>query len=88
MINDVNVIMFLSGQLITLLMAIGASYIKTREQLIELRTRLTSLEVHYENGIANLRHDHSALSDRVDGISRAVARLEGQFSHPQSHSGS
>jgi len=72
-----ELVMFLCGQLILILMAIGASYIKTREQLVELRTRLTSLELHYEAGITNLRRDHVALAARVDGISRAVARLEG-----------
>jgi hypothetical protein len=72
-----DVMLFMSGQLIAILIAIGISYSRTRETLVELKTRLTSLELHSEQGISGLRRDHVALSSRVDGISRAVARLEG-----------
>lgn len=80
-----EIVMFLAGQLIAILLAIGASYVKTREQLVELRTRLTSLEIHYDQGMTILRQDQSALSGRVDGISRAVARLEGAVHPAGSH---
>jgi len=78
---SIEVILFLAGQAIAILIGIGLSYIHTREQLVELKIRMQHIEIQQEQGLKNLRSDHSALSEQVGGISRAVARLEGA-QHP------
>lgn len=75
-----DVVVFMVGQVIAILFGIAVSHIKTREQIVELKTRLDSLEIHYEAGLASISRDHHALSTRVDGISRAVANIEGRLS--------
>lgn len=74
---SIEVILFLLGQAVALIIAIAMSYIRTREQLIEMKVRLQQLEISHDQGLRHLRDDHGRLAERVAGISRSVARIEG-----------
>lgn len=66
-------ILFLTGQAVTILGAIFITHMSMRTQV----ARLQALMENMESSINYLRNDHNSLKDKVDGISRNVAMLEG-----------
>lgn len=65
--------MFLVGQALVILAGVLGSHISTRTQIAELRGMVTQLQISLEG----LKGDHGTLSDKVDGVSRHVATIEG-----------
>lgn len=67
------IILFLAAQFITLIGAILTSHIKSKMNFAELKTQTSHLLV----AVDSLKTDHGSLSDKVDGVSRHVAIIEG-----------
>ena len=69
-----DLVIFFLGQSVVILGAIVATYVK-------IKTSITTLEVEVKNVKCNthgLRSDHVKLSEKVDGVSRHVAKLDGR----------
>jgi hypothetical protein len=68
-----NMVMFLVAQGLVILAGVLGSHISTRTQIAELRGMLTQSLIQVEG----LKTDHANLGEKVDGISRHVAHIEG-----------
>lgn len=68
-----SMILFLVGQSAVIVGAVATSYVKTRISLAKLEVRGENVEFR----LMDLKKDHSLLSGKVDGVSRAVSRLQG-----------
>ena len=68
-----SMMLFLFAQAITILAGILGSHVSTKTQIAELRGMVTQLQIT----ATGLRNDHVGLSEKVDGISRHVAHIEG-----------
>lgn len=66
--------LWIIGQTVIIVLAIFGAFVRSRERLTQVETSLHHIEVNTDR----LKDDHNGLSDKVDGISRAVARLEGK----------
>jgi len=69
-----DLVIFFLGQSVIILGAIVATYVK-------IKTSITTLDVEVKNVKCNtsgLRADHVKLSEKVDGVSRHVAKLDGR----------
>lgn len=64
---------FLGAQALIVLAGVLGSHINTRTQIAELRGMLTQIALSLES----MKGDHKSLGDKVDGISRHVALIEG-----------
>ena len=69
----VAIVLFIAGQFIALLVAIVGSHIKQKLNLSELKTQNSHMSVM----INGLQNDHKELGEKVEGISRHVAIIEG-----------
>jgi hypothetical protein len=79
-----ELVIFLAGQLIVVLLAVLSSHVKLATQMAELRGMVIQLQLT----ASSLKGDHSDLSNKVDGISRHVAQIEGmEMARSQSRSG-
>lgn len=70
-------LMFTIGQAVLVLGAVVASHMKTKVAIAELSTLLETQFDAVHGDIATLKADHKSLRDKVDGISRHVALIEG-----------
>lgn len=70
--ND-NIILFMIGQAVIILVGLFSSHSRLNERIAELRGMVTQLQIT----ATGLRSDHVSLSDKVDGISRHVSHIEG-----------
>jgi hypothetical protein len=68
-----NIILFMIGQAVIILVGLFSSHSKLNERIAELRGMTMQLQIT----ATGLRNDHVSLSDKVDGISRHVAHIEG-----------
>lgn len=68
-----TMVIFLVGQGLAILAGLLASHISTRTQIAEIRGMLMQSLTQVEG----LKRDHRNLGDKVDGISRHVAHIEG-----------
>ncbi|MHC4431656.1 MAG: hypothetical protein ACYTBS_07440 [Planctomycetota bacterium] len=76
-------ILFLVGQALVILAGVLGSHVSTRTSIAEVRGMLTQLQI----SVTGLREDHSQLKDKVDGISRHVAIIEGMEMEKSKHKG-
>lgn len=63
------------GQTIIIVLAILGAFVRSRERLTQVETSLRHIEVNTDR----LKDDHNNLADKVDGISRHVAIIEGKL---------
>ena len=68
-----NIILFMIGQAVIILVGLFSSHSKLNERIAELRGMTMQLQIT----ATGLRTDHVGLSEKVDGISRHVAHIEG-----------
>lgn len=64
---------FLAAQTISVIGSVFIAYMRTQVAIAELKTQTTALTVL----IDSLKQDHKYLGEKVDGISRHVAVIEG-----------
>jgi hypothetical protein len=64
---------FLVAQLVVILMGLFGSHTKLTEKIAELRGMVIQLQLSTQS----LKADHGNLQEKVDGISRHVAHIEG-----------
>lgn len=67
------IVIFLAAQLIVILLGLFGSHSKLTEKIAELRGMVIQLQL----STASLKSDHTGLVEKVDGISRHVAHIEG-----------
>ena len=68
-----NIMLFLAGQALVILIGVFSSHSRLSERIAELRGMVTQLQIT----ATNLHNDHASLVDKVDGISRHVSHIEG-----------
>lgn len=68
-----GIVLFLVGQALVILAGVLTSHVSTKTAIAELRGMMTQLQL----SVQGLREDHGSLKDKVDGISRHVAIIEG-----------
>ncbi len=71
---DQNMALFLVGQSAVIVGAVATSYVRTRIALAKLEVRGENVEYR----IIDLKTEHALLSKKVDGVSRAVSRIQGR----------
>ncbi len=70
--------MWVIGQTIVIVLAVVASHVRRGERITRLETQIEYIVMRVD-GLAS---DHSGLGRQVQGISRAVARLQGAIDVP------
>lgn len=73
LVMDNTIVLLLVGQSAVIIGSVAASYIKTRVALAKLEVRGENLEAR----LMDLKADHENLASKVDGVSRAMSRLQG-----------
>lgn len=68
-----TIVIFLVAQLVVILLGLFGSHTKLTEKIAELRGMVIQLQLSTQS----LKGEHSGLSEKVDGISRHVAHIEG-----------
>lgn len=68
-----GLMIFLGAQTLSVIGSVFIAYMKTHVAIAELKTQNNALTVL----IDGLKSDHKSLQDKVDGISRHVALIEG-----------
>lgn len=66
-------ILFLIGQALVILVGVIGAHVRSTNQIAELRGMVIQLQIT----ATGLTSDHKALQEKVDGISRHVAHIEG-----------
>lgn len=69
--------MFLIGQAVVIVLSIVGSHLKTKVAIAELSALLEVKFKSMHDDVEQLKVDHRKLRDKVDGISRHVAVIEG-----------
>ena len=67
-------IIFLLGQSLIIVGAVAVSYIRTQIAIAKLQMQGNGLV----QSLTELKGDHRTLSGKVDGISRGLARIQGE----------
>lgn len=67
--------LWIIGQTLIIVLAILGAFVRSRERLAKVETSLHHIEVNTER----LKDDHNDLARKVDGVSRALAKIEGKM---------
>ena len=67
--------LFLIAQSVIIIGAIVTTYVRTAVAIAELKIRAQQIELNTDA----LKADHTKLAGKVDGVSRAVSRMEGRY---------
>jgi len=67
------VIIFFAAQTVSVIGSVFIAYMKTQVTIAELKSQSLSIQVMVDS----LRLDYKSLNEKVDGISRHVALIEG-----------
>lgn len=78
-----SLVLFLVGQALVILAGLLTSHVSTQTKIAELRGMMTQLQLSMQA----VHGDHSTLKDKVDGISRHVAIIEGMEMEKSKHQG-
>lgn len=79
-----GIIIFLAAQTVSVIGSVFVTFMKTKVDIAELKTQNTALQVM----VNSLKSDHKNLSEKVDGISRHVALIEGMEMEKARHQNS
>lgn len=71
-------VMWLIGQTIVLAIIIVGAFVRSTNRVTKLETAVSYSQLNLDARIAELRNQHVSLAEKVDGISRSLARLEGR----------
>ncbi len=73
-----NIVLFFLGQSVIIIGAILLAYVRTQVAIAHLQEGVAAVRAN----TVELKNDHSDLVQKVDGISIAVAKLQGHVSGP------
>lgn len=71
-----DIVFFFVAQSLIIVMALVGAYVGLRVQIAKLEIN----DEHFMHEVTDLKQGHSKINDKVDGISRSVAKLHGALS--------